>query len=149
MIYDSRVGFLDLKALSLRNKLEIDEINKIIANMKPLMINATDRNTINTNYYQFYFYKILTSKDIKIQNDVLTKETVKASGLKTVSAVCGIITTCFMIYIYMNLDTTVKTAALVAAGTSNILNKTNSLFSHGYYDENKLSVSYDVDQGTC
>ena len=113
------------------------------------MINATDRNTINTDNYQFYFNKILTSKDIKIQNDVLTKETVKASGLKTVSAVCGIITTCFMIYTHMNLDTTVKSAALVAAGKSNILNKTNSLFSHGFCDANKLSVSYEVDQGTC
>ena len=40
--------------------------------MKLLMINATDRNTINTDNYQFYFKKIL--KDFKIQNDVLTKE---------------------------------------------------------------------------
>ena len=29
MIYDSRVGFLDLKALSLKNKLESDEINNL------------------------------------------------------------------------------------------------------------------------
>ena len=57
----------------------------------------------------------------------------------------------------MNPDTTVKTAALVAAGTSNILNKTNSLFSHGYRDQDKSLVSCEVhhssckfvDQGTC
>ena len=46
MIYDSRVGFLDLKALSLKDELEREDINKLIAYMKPLMINATDRNII-------------------------------------------------------------------------------------------------------
>ena len=30
MIYDSRVGFLDLKALSLKDELERDEINKLL-----------------------------------------------------------------------------------------------------------------------
>ena len=49
--------------------------------MKPLMINATYRKTINTDNYQFYINKLLTSKSMKIQNDVLTKETVKANGL--------------------------------------------------------------------
>ena len=53
MIYDSRVGFLDLKALSLKSKLESDEKNSLMANMKPLMMNATDRNTINHDNYQF------------------------------------------------------------------------------------------------
>ena len=47
IIYDSRVGFLDLKALSLEDVLEREDINKLIAYMKPLMINATDRNVIN------------------------------------------------------------------------------------------------------
>ena len=37
MIYDSRVGFLDLKALNLKDKLESDDKNKLIAYMKPLM----------------------------------------------------------------------------------------------------------------
>ena len=32
----------------------------------------------------------------------------------------------------MSPETTAKTAALVAAGTNNILNRTNTLFSHGY-----------------
>ena len=31
MIYDSRVGFIDLKALSLKDELEGDDINKLIA----------------------------------------------------------------------------------------------------------------------
>ena len=47
MMYDSRVGFLDLKALSFQDELEKNDINKLIAYMNPLMINATDRNTIN------------------------------------------------------------------------------------------------------
>ena len=59
MIYDSRVGFLDLKALSLKNEIEREDINKLIAYMKPLMINATDRNTINLDNYQFYFNNFL------------------------------------------------------------------------------------------
>ena len=42
--------------------------------MKPLMINATDRNVINHDNYQFYFNKLLALNNIKIQNDVLTKE---------------------------------------------------------------------------
>ena len=37
----------------------------------------------------------------------------------------------------MNPDTTVKTAALVPVGTSNILNKINTLLCHGYREEDK------------
>ena len=37
----------------------------------------------------------------------------------------------------MNPDTTVKTAGLVAAGASNILNRTNSLISHGCGEDDK------------
>ena len=61
MIYDSRVGFLDLKAHSLKDELEREDINKLIAYIKPLMINATDHGN-----YQFYFNKLLTSNNIKI-----------------------------------------------------------------------------------
>ena len=53
MIYDSRVGFLDLKALSLKDDLGREDINELIAYMKQLKINATDRNTINNDNYQF------------------------------------------------------------------------------------------------
>ena len=59
MIYDSRVGFLDLKALSLKDELEREDINKLIAYMKPLMINATDRNVTNHDNYIFCFNKLL------------------------------------------------------------------------------------------
>ena len=55
MIYDSRVGFLDLKALSLKDDLEREDINKLIAYKKPLMINATDRNVINHDNYIYIF----------------------------------------------------------------------------------------------
>ena len=74
MIYDSRVGFLDLKALSLKDELEREDINKLIAYMKPLMINATDRNVINHDNYIFYFNKLPKLNNIKIQSDVLTKK---------------------------------------------------------------------------
>ena len=97
-IYDSRVGFLDLKALSLKNKLESEDENKFIAFMKPLMINATYRNTINHDNYQFYFNKLLTLKDIKIQNDVLTQEKIKANSFRLISTILGIISPGFMMY---------------------------------------------------
>ena len=124
-----------MKEISLKDKLESDEIDKLIAYMKPLMTNARDRNIFNADNYQLYFIKLLTSKSIKIQNDVLTEETVKAHGLKSVSAISGIIGTCFMIYNYMGPDTTLKTAAYVAMHKSTMLNRTNTLFSHGYGDD--------------
>ena len=55
MIYDSRVGFLDLKALNLKDELQREDINKFIAYIKPLMINATDRNVINHYIKTSYF----------------------------------------------------------------------------------------------
>ena len=51
ILYDPRVGFLDLKALSLKDELEREDINKLTEYMKPLMINATDRNVINHDNY--------------------------------------------------------------------------------------------------
>ena len=95
--------------------------------MKPLMINATDRNTINHDNYQFYFNKLLTLNGIKIQNDVLTQEMVKADGFRLASTILGIIGTCFMIYNYMRPDTKVKTAGHVATSASNILNRGSTL----------------------
>ena len=59
MIYESRVGFLDLKALSLKDDLKREDINKFIAYMEPLMINATDRNVIIHDNYQFYFINFI------------------------------------------------------------------------------------------
>ena len=55
MIFDSRVGFLDLKALSSKDELSNEEVNIVISYMKPLMINLTDRNIINCDKYEFYF----------------------------------------------------------------------------------------------
>ena len=103
-----RVGFLDLKALSLKDKLESEDKNELIAYIKPLMINATDRNTINHDNYQFYFNKLPTLKGIKIQNDVLTQEMVKADGFRLASTMLGIIGTCFMIYNYMSPENNSK-----------------------------------------
>ena len=73
MIYDSRFGFLDLKALRSKDELEGNEVNKTIDYIKPLMNSATDRNVIFKDNCIFYFKKLLTSRDIYIQNDVLTK----------------------------------------------------------------------------
>ena len=91
MIYDSRVGFIDLQALSLKDKLEREDINKLIAYMKPLMINATDRNAINHDNYIFCFNKVLKLKNIKIQNDVLTQDMVTGKGIKNLLIIGGMI----------------------------------------------------------
>ena len=95
--------------------------------MKPVMINDTDRNTINHDNCQFYFNEFLTLKGIEIQNDVLTNEMIKADGFRLLSTFLGIIGTCFMIYKYMSPDTTVKTAEHVATSASNILNRASTL----------------------
>ena len=122
--------------------------------MKPLMKNARDKNTINTDNYQFYINKLLTSRGNKIQKDVLTKETVEANGLRLVSAISGIIGTCFMMYYYISPDTAVKTAALVAGGTGNVLYRTITLFRHGYgevegQDKEVSELPDSEDRGTC
>ena len=104
MIYDSRVGFLDLKALSLKDELEREYINKLIAYMIPLMINATDRNVINHDNYIFYFKKLLKLNKIKIQNDVLTKEMIMGKGIKSLSTIVGIISSGLIIFSYIYAD---------------------------------------------
>ena len=135
MIYDSRVGFLDLKALSLKDQLEREDINKLIAYMKPLMINAMDRNTINHDNYQFYFNKLLTLNNIKIQNDVLKKEMVKAKVLKQLLNVGGIIGWGLVITSYIYPDSIIKTVGAVAMSASNMLNRTNTLVNAGYGED--------------
>ena len=135
MIYDSRVGFLDLKALSLKDDLEREDINKLIAYMKPLMINATDRNVINHDYYQFYFNKLLTLNNIKIQNDVLTKEMIMGMGMKILSNIGGIIGTGLIIFSYIYPDSISRNAGTVAMGASKMLSKVNSLVNVGYGEE--------------
>ena len=149
MIYDSRVGFLDLKALSLKDELGREDINKLIAYMKPLMINATDRNTISHDNYQFYFNKLLTLKGIKIQNDVLTQEVVKANGLRLFSTILGIISSGLMIYNFMSPDITVRNAGHVATAASTMLNRTSTLLNYGFgrnQDQDPRSGYTDQDQ---
>ena len=101
VIYDSRVGFLDLKALSLKDELKREDINKIVAYMKLLMINATDRNVINNDNYIFYFNKLLKLNNIKIKNDVLTKKMIMGKGIKSLSIIGGIISSGLIIFSYM------------------------------------------------
>ena len=132
MIYDSRVGFLDLKVVSLKDEVERVDLNKLIAYMKPLMINATDRKPINHDNYQFYFNKLLTLNNIKNQNGVLTKEMVKAKGLKQLSNIGGIIGWGLAITSYIYPYSIIKTVGAVAMSASNMLNRANTLVNVGY-----------------
>ena len=132
MIYDSRVGFLDLKALSLKDDLEREDLNKLIAYMKPLLINATDRNVINHDNYQFYFNKLLTLNNIKIQNVVLTKEMIKGKGMKILSNIGGIIGTGLFIFNCFYPDSISRNAGTVAMGASTMLSRVNTLVKVGF-----------------
>ena len=126
-IYDSRVGFLDLKALSLKDELERQDINKLIAYMKPLMINATDRNIINHDNYQFYLNKLLTLNNTKIQNDVLTKGMIMGKGIKSLSTIGGIISSGLIIFSYVYPDIISRNAGSVAMGANTMLSRVNTL----------------------
>ena len=66
--------------------------------MKPLLINATDRAVINTDNYQFYFNKLLTLNNNKIQNDVLTKEKIAGNWTEHIGGITGGLSALFMIY---------------------------------------------------
>ena len=135
MIYDSRVGFLDLKALSLKGELEREDIIKLIAYMKPLMINATDRNVINHDNYIFYFDKLLKLNNIKIQNDVLTKEMIMGKGIKSLSTIGGIISSGLFLFGYIYPDIISRNAGSVAMGASTMLSRVNTLVNVGYGEE--------------
>ena len=135
MIYDSRVGFLDLKALSLKDDLEREDLNKLIAYMKPLMINSTDRNVINHDNYQFYFNKLLTLNNIKIRNDVLTKEMIMGKGMKILSNIGGIIDAGFIIFNCFYPNSISGNARTVAMGASTMLSRVNTLVNVGYGEE--------------
>ena len=135
MIYDSRVSFLDLKALSLKEELEREDINKLIAYMKPLMINATDRNVDNHDNYIFYFNKLPKLNNIKIQNDVLTKEMIMGKGIKSLSTIGGIISSGLNIFSYIYPDIISRNAGIVAMGASTMLSRVNTLVNVGYGEE--------------
>ena len=149
MIYDSRVGFLDLKALSLKDDLEREDINKLIAYMKPIMINATDRNVINHDNYQFYFNKLHTLNNIKIQNDVLTKEIIKGKGMKILSNICGIIGTGLFIFNCFYPDSISRNAGTVAMGASTMLSRVNTLVNVGYGEELEGETRTKSDSSIC
>ena len=135
MIYDSRVGFIGLKALSLEDELEREDINTLMAYMKPLKINATDRNVINHDNYIFYFNKLLKLNNIKIQNDVLTQEMIMGKGIKHLSTIGGIISSGLIIFSYIYPDMISRNAGSVAMGASTLLSRVSTLVNVGYGKE--------------
>ena len=135
MIYDTRVGFLDLKALSLKDELEKEDINKLIAYMKPLMINATDRIVISHYNYIFYFNKLLKLNNIKIQNDVLTQKMVTGKGIKYLSTIGGIISSGLIIFSHIYPDMISRNAGGIAMGASTMLSRVSTLVNVGYGEE--------------
>ena len=117
--------------------------------MKPLMINATDRNVIYHDNYQFYFNKLLTLNNIKIQNDVLTKEMIEGKGMKILSNIGGIIGTSLFIFNCFYPDSISRNAETVAMGASTMLSRVNTLVNVGFGEEleGETRSSY-TDQGS-
>ena len=138
MTYDSTVGFIDLKALSLKDELEREDIDKLIAYIKQLMIDATDRNDINHDNYQFYFNKLLKLNNIKIQNDVLTKEMVTGKGIKKLSIIVGIIGSGLFIISYVYPDMLSRNAGNIAMGASTMLNRVSTLVNVVYREDLRI-----------
>ena len=103
--------------------------------MKPLMINATDRNVINHDNYMFSFNKLLKLNNIKIQNDVLTKEMIMGKGIKSLSTIGGIISSGLFIFSYIYPDIISRNAGSVAMGASTMLSRVNALVNVGYGEE--------------
>ena len=130
IIYDSRVGLLDLKALSLKDELESEDKNKLMAYMKPLMINATDRNVINHDSCIFYFKKLLKLNNMKIQNDVLTQEMVTGKGISNLSTTGGIISSGLIIISHIYPDMTSRNAGGIAMGASTMLSRVSTLVNY-------------------
>ena len=110
--------------------------------MKPLMINATDRNVINHDNYIFYFNKFLKLKNIKIKNDVLTKDMVIGKGIKNLSTIGGIISAGFFIISYISPDMISRNAGNIAMGASTMLNRVSTLVKVGYGEELDPRSSY-------
>ena len=135
MIYDSRIGFIDLKALSLKDELEREDINKLIAYMKPLMINATDSSVINNDKFIFYFNKLLKLNIIKIQNDILTKEMIMGKGIKKLSTIGGIISSSLFIFSYIYPNMISRNVGSVAMGASTMLSRVSTSVNVGYGEE--------------
>ena len=103
--------------------------------MKPLMINATDRNVINHDNFQFYFNKLLTLNNIKIQNDVLTKEMIMGKGMKILSNIGGIIGAGLFIFNCFYPNSISRNAGTIAMGASTMLSRVNTLVNVGYEEE--------------
>ena len=95
--------------------------------MKPLMINATDKNVINHDNYIFYFNKLLKLNNIKIQNDVLTKEMITGKGIKNLSTIGGIISSGLIMISYIYPDMISRNAEGIAMGASTMLNRVSTL----------------------
>ena len=111
------------------------EINKIIDYIKPLINSATDRNTINKDNYIFYFNKLLTSRGIKIQNDVLTKEKIATNWAKYIGGISGGLSALFCIYNCIKPDTIVRTVAQVTAHASHMISRTGTLLNHAWGED--------------
>ena len=83
----------------------------------------------------FIFNKLLTLNNIKIQNDVLTKERIMGKGIKSLSTIGGIISSGLIIFSYIYPDIISRNARSVAMGASTMFSRVNTLVYVGYGEE--------------
>ena len=95
----------------------------------------------------FHFNKLLTLNKLKIQNDVLTKELIKAKGFKQASNIGNIIRGGIFIYGLTSCDTAVKTAGHVAMAASNMLSRVGTLVNVGYGEDLQSDYTDDPRSG--
>ena len=101
---------------------------------------------VNSDNYQFYFNKLLTLNNIKIQNDVLTKEKIVADWSKYAGGISGGLSALFMIYSCIKPDTTVRTAAQVTAHASQLINRTGTLLNYAWGEVGSPSSNQEYDE---
>ena len=97
----------------------------------------------------FYFNKLLKLNNIKIQNDVLTKEMIMGKGMKILSNIGGIIGAGLFIFNCFYPNSISRNAGTIAMGASTMLSRVNTLVNVGYGEEleGETRSSY-IDQGS-
>ena len=169
-VHDSSIGNINVEALSFKGDLSSNERNRVINYLKLRTKDPTSKATIRENNYIFHFNKDLKHRGFGIQNDVSSKDQIRAKRLIWTSAGFSILVSGLIIYYYIHevispispckgirADGLAATAASHAISTTNLLvNNQQSMFpdrSYGCGDDLEIKSehrdnyehSYDVD----
>ena len=115
--------------MSLKGDLSSEERHSVINYLKLRMKDPTDRAKIseNNSILIFYFNKYLKLKGFEIQNDVFTKEQIRAKWINWTSAGLSILGSGLIIYNYISPRNGIGVAELAATTASHAIKRTNML----------------------